>query len=499
MQDLTQLVRGLVWALTVVLAVSALLLHARLMNNLDLDNGIIGDEGEMLYALRAVRLGQPLYRDLSTEPHVLTPYMPLFYLVPGTVARWLGAGWVGTVMVGRGYVYVLWLGVAAVVCALVRQAGGTLAAGGLAALLWLAGSLTPEVANSFRPDSAVIFFSLAGVWLYRRAERASQFACSSLLLAVAFLHKHSALCAALAIVTDALWQKRWRTALVVVGTWTVGVGIFIATAQTMTSGAFGMNVFGSLLGWTGLQHVGIILTLVVARGAAVFAGAGIAIGTRAVPRLLRAYFILAIALAVASSVKFGSGPHYYLEAYAVGCVLTGILISTWLAGATPHGAGLQITWLAVAVGACLMALGPRLTSARELAGEIRNHRAIREQMTEEWERVLEHLRGIGQPQLIEDVYLAVRSTTQPVLVNGSMFASMQRSGRFDDRPLLRQIEERRFTVIVASFALEEDKINRHFPEHWLTAMQARYALAETLVMDQPQRTFFIYRPRGDGA
>jgi hypothetical protein len=495
---LTRLARGSIWILIVMLAVSAFLLNVRLVNDIDLDNGIIGDEGEMLYTLRAVRLGQPLYRNLSVEPHVLAPYMPLFYLVPGRVARWFETDWIGTLVVGRGYVYALWIGVATMVYALVKQARGCRVAAWMAALFWLVGYLTPEVANSFRPDSAMIFFSLAGVWMYCRAERVEHFACSALLLVVAFLHKHSAVCAVSAILLDAMWHGRWKTVLVMLGTWMVGTVIVIAAAQTLTAGAFGMNVFGSLLGLASWQHAEITLALAVTRGAAVFAGACLAVAMPAVPRLLRTYFVLAVALAVASCVKFGSGPHYYLEAYAIGCVLIGVLVSKWLLGVTTSWAGIRITWLAVAFASCVLALGPLLASARALTGEILHHRANRQQMTEEWEHVSEHLRGMGEPQLIEDVYLAVRSSAEPVLVNASMFASMQRSGRFDDRPLLKQIERGGFTAIVASFALEEDKINRHFPERWLVAMQERYTLAETVVMEQPRRTFLIYKPRRRG-
>lgn len=494
-RNLTWLLRGSIWALIVMLGVSALLLQARLVNEIDLDNGIIGDEGEMLYTLRAVRMGQPPYRDLSTEPHVLAPYMPLFYLLPGTLARWIGTNWIGTLVVGRGYIYALWIGVGAMVYALVAQAHGSRVAAGLAALLWLAGRLTPESANSFRPDSAMIFFSLAGVWLYQRSERTKDVVGSALLLVVAFLHKQSAVCAVSAILLDTLWQKRRKATLVVLGTWMTGVAIVLIAAQTLTTGAFGMNVFGSLLGWANWPHVEMTLTLAATRGAAVFAGAGVAAALPTTPRLLRTYFALAVALAMGSSAKFGSGSHYYLEAYAIGCALTGILVSEWLGRTAPNRIGLQIPWLAIALAASVLTLGPRLTSAPELTGEIVRHHAIRRQTTEEWERVLERLRAIGQPQLIEDVYLAVRSSTQPVLVNASMFASMQRNGRFDDSDIVRQINGGRFEAVVTTQPLDGAGRFRHFPRGWLELVGTRYKLADHYEIGEIGATFYIYLPR----
>jgi len=51
--------------MVVLLAVWVLLLHVWLVNSIDLDREVICDEGEMLYALHAMRLEQPLYRGLS--------------------------------------------------------------------------------------------------------------------------------------------------------------------------------------------------------------------------------------------------------------------------------------------------------------------------------------------------------------------------------------------------------------------------------------------------
>lgn len=494
-RDFQRLLGGAVWMLTALLAVSAMLLHARLINEIDLDDGITGIEGVSLYGLREVRLGQPLYHDWSVPPHVLTQYMPLFYLVPGTVARWLKTDWVGTLIVGRGYVYALWLGVGVMTYTLVRQAGGARVAAVFAALLWYAGQLSPEYANSFRPDSAMVFFSLVGVWLYRRGEGASHMLCSAVLLVIAFLHKQSAVCAVLAIGMDALWQRRPRAVMVVLGMWGIGVAMGVGLAQVATSGAFGMNVFGSLLAWADAQRFAIVLAMAASRGAGLFAGAGIAIAARSGPRLLRLYFVFAVALAIASSAKFGSGPNYYLEAYAVGCVLVGVLVDGWLAGVTPNRTRLEATWLAVACAAYVLALAPRLASAPKLAGEIRNHRTIRRQMTDQWQRVLHHLRSIGEPQLVEDVYLAVRSSLEPVLLDASYFASMPPGGQFDDQQLIRQIEAGGFAAVVTSFPLEEKRTNRDFPERWLTMMLTRYALIETVSMESPRRTFFVYRPR----
>ncbi|HUJ11024.1 MAG TPA: hypothetical protein VL171_13450 [Verrucomicrobiae bacterium] len=468
------------------------------MNRLDLDMSISVDEGESLYSLQAVRLKRQLYHDWSVRPHVLSQYMPFFYLVPGVIARFWGTDWLGTLAVGRAYVYVLWLGVGLMAYALVRQSGGRRIVAAFAALLWFAGSLAPEYADSFRPDSAMVFFSFAGVFFYQRSEQRGNVMLAALLLATAFLHKQSAICAALAVGMDAFFQRRLKTLAVMLGTWTVGIGTVYCLAQVATSGAFEKNVWGSLLAWGGAQHVAIVLALAGLRGVAVFTGAGIATAAGVGPRLLRLYFIIAIVLAITSSAKFGSGANYYLEAYAVGCVLTGILSNEWLTGSTRHAVGFQIAWLGLATAACLTALGPRLVSARELAGEIRDRRQIHKQIAEDWDRLINHLKILGDPQLIEDVYLAVRSGTNPVLVNASMFASMRQSGRFDDGDIVRQIIAEGFKAIITTRPLNEAGGFRHFPDKWIELIRARYRLAERYELRAQNTTFYMYVPKPTG-
>src|SRR5207249_9848050 len=121
-------------------------------------------EGETLYALQSVQHRQPLYHDYSHPPHVLTQYTPLFYLSPGLLARWLGTGTLATFAVGRSCAYVYWLGTAVLIYLLARRCLP-------AALVFLSAPLTTSWANSYRPDSAAVFFSLAAVLAYERGRR----------------------------------------------------------------------------------------------------------------------------------------------------------------------------------------------------------------------------------------------------------------------------------------------------------------------------------------
>src|ERR1700687_2770075 len=127
--------------LAAMLSISAVLLHGRLLANMDFDGQNSAAEAESLYNLRSVRLRQLLYHDFHVPPHVLTQYTPLFYYVPGVAARLLHTDDLGTFLVGRLYCYLLWIAIGLVVYGLGRKADASRSAAALGALLWLAGSL----------------------------------------------------------------------------------------------------------------------------------------------------------------------------------------------------------------------------------------------------------------------------------------------------------------------------------------------------------------------
>ena len=112
------------WILLVVVVLAAGLLQARWVKaQLDPGGETSEDESDSLVSLVRYTADQPLYLDYRQPPHLLTPYMPLFYVIPGTVARWLQCDKLGTIVVGRCYVYLCWLGIGWLIYWLARQAG----------------------------------------------------------------------------------------------------------------------------------------------------------------------------------------------------------------------------------------------------------------------------------------------------------------------------------------------------------------------------------------
>lgn len=455
--------------LMAILIVSAVLLHMKLMVRLDFDGENSRAESETLYALRAARNGQTLYRDFAEPPHIVTQYTPMFYLVPATLARGLGVDSARTFVVGRVYTYVFWLGVAGLLYALVRQEDGTRLGGGLAAALWLASGLAPHWANSYRPDSAAVFFSLAAIWLYRR----QQFSAVVVSLIVAALHKQSAIMAIAVIVVQDCRQRRYCRAGLITAAWVGALGVM----QVFYGDAFAKNVFGSL-SRTDLAAAPLYTALALVRGAPAFAGAALSR-----PKgLWRNYLWAALVFAVITTMKAGANVNYFLEPFAVACVLTGLWMSA-------TGGWLRLGWLGLALASALLGLAQGLSGVTEWTDEWTDHRAVRARESKVWEEVLGRLQPLPEPLLVEDPYLALRLGRTPFILNLADFRVMHGGGGFDEEEFVKRLEAGGFAAIIASRPIEETEVDRPFSTRWREIIDRRYAL------EGGAQGLYIYRAR----
>lgn len=453
------------WLLA-LLIVATVLAHGRLIANLNYDGENSLTEGETLYALKAVQQRQILYHDFSHPPHVLTQYTPLFYFVPGLVARWLGTGTLATFAVGRGYAYGCWLGVAGLIYVLARrQKCGRLAAG-IGALVFLSAPLATGWANSYRPDSALVFFSLAAVLVYTGGRR---WLGVTALLVVAFFHKQSAIVALVAIGLEELRGRQWRgVALLAIG-WTVSVAVGVGWLQVWSDGNFRLNCFSSLAQMHDWRWPLYLFGGALLLGAAGFAGGVLAFGTPS-RGVLHRYFVLSLGFAFLSSMKFGSWTNYYIEPFALGCILTAIGICE---GRQPRFR--QFAWLAVAF----------VVTADALASTLRFEPRVPPM---DWER----LRAWGRPVLIEDCYVAARLGDEPYMLNPGIFARLERSGRFDSTDLRRAIQQREFAAIICLHPLTDE--TRPFSPAWADLVRQRYSLAGHIESPAPGKAYWVYRP-----
>lgn len=497
-KGIKKLTHGITWALLVMLVAAALLLQLHLVADLDFDGELLSTDAESLYGLRCARNGESPYHDFSRPPHAVALYGPLFYTVPGTIARLLNTSWIGTVVCGRCYTYAAWLAVGLVIYALARQAGCDRPFAAVAGLLWFSGTLAPQWAIAYRPDAVAVLLSLVALWVYQRGQQPIAVAAAVALLVAAFLHKQTAVAVLLVIVVSEMGRGRVGRAAAVLGGWTICVLVAVTVTQVLTGGAFVKNVFGAAMLWVAPGQVWAFLQEAIIAGAAAFTGGALAYGvTRGDGRLrlLRLGFAVSFELALVTSVKAGANLNYYLEPFAMACVLTGGLLRDGTQPATGRFTRrLCLGWLGLAIGASAANLWLRVEHLPERWHAILNHRAARTQQAQAWDRLAACLGELNERVLVEDLYVAVRQSRHPFALHPLQLDALRSAGRFDDSELRQRIADGGFDAIIASFPLEEQVRKRQFPSRWLEAARGRYVLEKRCVGNKPDETFYVYRP-----
>jgi hypothetical protein len=499
-----KLVRVATWSLLAILLAGTLLWQVHLVGYLDFDGELLSTDAESLYGLRCARDGGSPYHDFSHAPYAVTLYGPLFYVVPGTIARVLHASWIGTIVCGRLYTYLSWLGVAVVIYALGRQIGCQQLAAMTAALLWLSGTLASGWAVAYRPDATAILLALGALWVYQRGESTRFAVLTVALLVAAFLHKQTAAVSVLvAIAITEIERRRVGRAVAVVGGWTISAIVGVGVTQWLSGGAFVENAFEAVAVWAGPGQVWGFLRGAVLQGTAVFAGAVISYGVFCHEErlaLLRRGFIISCMLALAASAKAGAQLNYYLEAFALGCVLTAGLLRDEVQRAISRlVVPVRIGWLGLAIVVCAANLSGKAVRFPSWCHDLRDHRAMRAQQARTWDRLAACLGELNEGVLVEDLYLAVRQCPTPYVVHPRHLEALRGAGLFNDSDVVRQIADGRFSAIIASFPLEQEVPTRQFPASWLEAADRRYVLEQRCEGDGVGDAFYVYRaaPKAD--
>jgi hypothetical protein len=490
--------RSLLWLLLAILLASSVLLQLHLAPNLDFDGELLSTDAESLYGLRCARNGESPYHDFSHPPHVVTLYGPLFYTVPGTVARLLNTSWVGMIVCGRVYNYAAWFGVALMLYALGRQIGCEVSLAVMAGLLWLAGALAWQWAIAYRPDAPALLLSLGALWFYQRNTSRIALIITVALLVMAFLHKQTSVAIWLAIVATEATQRQWGRATVVFWGWVIVVAVSVMITQALSRGAFVKNAFGAVMLWVSPAQVWALFRAAIIEGIAAFAGGWLAVVmTRSDQQLtlLRRSYAISFALAVAISIKAGANLNYYLEPFAMACVLSAALMHH----GTDPAAGkfaqrIAMGWVGLAIVISAMTLWSRIGHVSEWWRAAIDHRVTRAQQAREWDRVTNCLGEWKGRVLVEDLYLATRQSREMFLLHPRQFEALREAGRFDDTELCRRIAVGGFDAIVANFPLEEKVATRQLPSRWLEAATGHYVMERRCGWGIHGDAFYVYRP-----
>lgn len=438
-------------------------------------------EGPLLAQTRALGAGQGIYRaDLTAPPYTISNYPPLYPLVLSPVARLAGpAFWYGRLL--------SWLSIAAaatligaILLVLTRD---RLAAviGGLSLLAFPPASYW---AGLYRVDALALALSLGGLYAcVRRPEARASVPLAALLLTAAIFTRQSyGLAAPLAAAVWLLVVGQRRRALALLGlVAALGAALF-AALEWLTRGGFSFNVVianlneyrpGSLARfladtWTlmpiALTAAGVFLLLA---------------GVFRVPswRLVAPYLIGAT-LSGLTIGKVGSNVNYLLELGAAVALAIGALMA-WLA---PRRALSAAAALLLALDVALMVLASPYRA-------VTNYQLGHSEDARRLARVVHEAGGVVLAD--EDMGLLARAGL-PIYLQPFEMTQLARAGRWDQRPLLGDLDRQAFAAILI-FTIPEVPLHRdRWTDEMLGAIERRYAVSERVGQT------LVFRPRPGG-
>jgi hypothetical protein len=432
---------------------------------------------------QAVKLAEfrNIYRsDLTEPPYVVSNYPPLFPLVQAPFVWLFGpAFWYGRLISLLSAAAVALL-VGLTLHALTRDRLAA-AAGGL---IFPAMPYVVRWSSLARVDLLGLALSWAGLFVVARwpHKRWSVVAAGLLLVAAVYTRQTYALAAPLAAFVWLLSQGQKRRALELAGVAGGAALILFGTLNVLTGGGFFLNTVTANLNdfrWerVSLNALGALLAcpllLLGALAFLVFA-----------PRKgNRSWWLVAPYLAASGPLallvgKVGSDVNYLLELSAALGLATGAVISWQRKRARVR------TLLIVLLAVQVLALGQSSRVASGLQDYVIEQRDEVGQLS----RVVAEAKG---PVLADDYMGLLTLNGRQIYLQPFEMTQLARDGAWDQRPLVRAIEEERFPVIMLwrpPFA-REIKRDRWTPE-MLKEIRAHYEPADNKLADM-----VIYRPK----
>ena len=435
-------------------------------------------EGPLLAQTGALGNRENIYRaDLTSPPYTISNYPPLYPLVLSPVARVAGpAFWYGRLL--------SWLSIAAaatlvglIVHALTRDR----LAATIGGLVLLAFPPAAYWAGLYRVDGFALALSLGGLYACARRPGARWTVpiAALLLTAAIFTRQSYGLAAPLAAVVWLLASGRSRHALALVGLMTAASAALFAGFEWLTHGGFSFNIVTANLNEYRPGSLARYLADVWALMPIVLTAAGLFLlvaGALRVPawRLVAPYLIGA-ALAGLTIGKVGSNVNYLLELGAAVALSIGTLMA-WLG---PRRTVAAVAALLLTLDVTLMILASpyrAVTYAR--LGQAQDARRL--------ERVVRDAGGVVLAD--EDMGLLARAGL-PIHFQPFEMTQLARAGRWDQRPLLDDLERQAFAAILI-YEIPDVPLHRErWTDEMLAAIERRYAVTERIGQT------LVFRPR----
>lgn len=415
-------------------------------------------EGAVVSGMKEVAEGRTPYTDWRHWPHRFAPYGPLTYYLPGWLADAVlqRPDTYDYYRFGRVHSFVFLIGIWTVVVGLGRRVGLSWSGALVPLGLFLVWRWVQEFALSFRPDAPQVFFGLLALWigLGGRARGWRLFFAMAALMA-SYWYKPTSWGIAVAL---GLWTSWEQGALRAVGLW---LGFLVAglvgalALDVYLGGALMLNMLGvTVVGWQPLRMLtdlsvfpmaplallllATVISALLLTGLARGSDSEVESASMRRERLLALALVFSFGFAFIQYGKAGADRNYFLESYALGCVLVVWGFHRWMA--QPGGNGEKIA-LAIAL---LLGLGIEAgQGVKGLKAEVERARVMSRPLPG-----ISEFREEGLLVLAYHPYLSLTLGSEPSLLDGYQYMCLIRENPQLEQSVLRRVRKRTFDLIL---------------------------------------------------
>lgn len=443
--------------------------------------------------------GMPLYRDYRQPPYLISAFPPLWYAILAVGAKVASLDLDGLTLLGRVFSLISLLGIAMLAYMWNRRSGLPVRLALLSPGFYLALPVLIPWGVTARPDFPALLFSFLAVYLAQRAST-SALAGSGIAAGLAFLMRHNAVAAPVAVVLWLAWTRKWKQAALFCGVWALCVAPPLLWFYQSSHAALALNLSGAKFGPFALTYAREILSRLFELEGSGFALALFALGVLGLLAMLREqdrqrqlltiYLFVSLGLAFIGSAAAGGGVNHYLEP----ALAMALLVPIGLAHLEPAWSK-DSPYTIVVVVLVLALLLPALDIQRSKV----SHRR-----PEDLRPLLKLVQA--EHTFTDDGYLAARSNAFALDLSSLM--NTQRSGgwaAWSSAGLTKRLQEKQYQILVLRTVVDMplDPSSR-YPRTWRIDSRMRQAITENYGLCYKIQTsedygpFFVYAPLSNG-
>ena len=431
-----------VFAAAILFAVSVLQVYS-------IPYGIDFGEGYLANASQELIRGHNPYHSIDRPPWIVTSYPPLFPLLNGLLIAFVGP----SLIPGRFIATASLIGIIVMMVLLMRKLNATVTTSILTAGILLVFPWPVNWSQVVRVDTLGILLVVSGIYIWLRSDRRSDTILSAVLFALAAFTKQSLLAAPIAVVIHAL-LSRDRRSLTLLLCLIVFIGGGYVLGNFLTGGEFVKHLFvytANMYYWgrlrAGLGEYVRMTWLLQTMAISAFIMPGTLAGPK---RLLGWYYVLAQITLFAYGFE-GSDTNYYIEPLLSAAILAGLTLDRLTLESLsllelPRGIPSPRT---IGYALILMLFLGRFVDMGPYLIQRTNPERIRNGM--EFVRLAAGTQGDILSEDASFTFLAGK----PVLFQPYIMTLLSRTGKWDQSPFIRTIQEERYWMIILRVDLSE--------------------------------------------